>query len=820
MSLAPLFASLAGRSLFVVYRLAPKANGGTDKIPYHPATGKNTDAQDPANWLSAEYAAQLHAAGHLVGIVISDGCGLFCVDLDHAKVDGQWSPFSVAMCQRFPGAAVEISSSGTALHIFGSCGPIPPHRTRRNGQGLEVYTRARFIALTGNGWTGDILTDHTVALQAVIAEHFPEEVGARDADWTTGPYEGWRGGGTDEQIIQSQLNRASAHAVFGDGASFADLWTANTDALIRAFPPDGAGKVYNASAADQALANHIAWATGYDCDRALRLMMQSALYRDKWERTDYLTRTIIRAVAGKIPARPPEAPPVHTATTLEPASPAVAPPPPAQASGLDVTGLVEFVNADRAPLPPPIVPPVPMGTPAYTYANRPAPGSYVTASQQMELFHGCTYIRDIHGILLPDGDVVQQKQFNAEFGGMQFQTTVDGTKPSKEAWDAFIYSEVAHFPRADGLVFTPLQDAGATVTRDGQTFINSWRPMNIVRTPGDPAPFLNHLKLLYPYGNDAQILLCYFAAIVQHPGVKFQWTPLIQGVEGNGKTFFSFALEYCVGERYTHWPAAAHLGKQFNAAFYGKLLVCVEDVYISESRGSLWEALKPMVTGTRFEIEPKGVDSKVARDVSFNFMLNSNHKNAIRKTPNDRRLAPLFGAQQHPNDLLRCGMNEAYFNRLYDWAKAGGGYSIIAHYLATMQIPDALNPAADCIRAPETTSTKQALKVGRGSIEQELVEAAEEGKAGFREGWVSSTAFDRLLQELGKLKYLDREQRRALIESMGYMTHPGLEDGRLPVRLPDGTRPRLYITKANHPQELLTAPGEILHAFQSAQVLK
>lgn len=810
MSLEPLFTALEGRRIFVAWRPVLKAGSlKVDKVPFDPHTWRDSNAQDPATWLTADEARACLDSGLLVGVVIHEGSGLACIDLDAAlQPDGQWSPFALNVLARFPGAMVEVSYSGTGLHIFCYCGPLPDHRTRKTGTPLEIYTRARFIALTGTHMAGQ-LVDHTAAVQQLIADYAPEPVSARGtAEWTTGPAWNWRGGGTDEQIINHNLKRARAGAIFGDGASFADLWEGNTEALARAFPDPTGRNAYNASAADQALANHLAWATGYDCERTLKLMHQSAIKRDKWEREDYMARTILAAVAGKIPPRAQDSAVAAVPQEAAPAGPApVPPPPPVELEPEPIRAL------PLAQQPGSVIIAAPPGV--AVRGELPAPGTYAASSNQTALFDGCIYIEDIHGMLMPDGSILSQKQFDVHFAGFDYQVRPDGSKPTTSAWDCFVDSQLIRFPRANGLCFDPSVSARAVILRDGLTYINSWVPVDIPMQAGDPAPFLAHLRALYPIGDDADILLAYFAACMQYKGRKFQWAPLLQGVEGNGKTFFSLALEHCMGQRYTHHAKAAQLDSRFNSAFYGKLLVTVEDVYITEARSSMWETLKPMITNTRMEIEGKGLD-KVTRDVCFNFIMNSNHKDAIRKTKNDRRIAPFFGAQQHEADLARSGLTESYFRRLYRWAE-GGGYAIIANFLNTYAIPDRWNPAADCIRAPTTSSTAAALRAGMGSIEQEVMEAIEEGRAGFRGGWLASTAFDNLLAELGKARVLPRNKRRELLEGMGFAAHAGLPDGRVVAPLPDGTRPRLYTVPGT--AAAITDPLEAAQLYLAAQAI-
>lgn len=169
---------------------------------------------------------------------------------------------------------------------------------------------------------GDARTDCTSQLKTVIAQYFaPQVAQTQSQGWTDGPDRGWNGPVEDDELIRKMLNsKTSANAAFGNKAGFADLWTGNIDALARAFPDPV--RVYDCSSADAALAQHLAFWTGNDCERMRRLMRRSALVREKWEREDYLPRTISRACGlqteifnsnhvTKLPALPTAAKPLH-----------------------------------------------------------------------------------------------------------------------------------------------------------------------------------------------------------------------------------------------------------------------------------------------------------------------------------------------------------------------------------------------------------------------------------------------------------------------------------------------------------------------------
>lgn len=798
MSLQALIAPLAGRRCFIVYKTVKRDDGKLDKLPIHPRTQKLINAQNRRNWLTSEEAI---ASGLPVGLMLYEGCGYFCVDLDHALTSaGTWSQFAIDMCARFPGAAFEVSVSGTGLHIIGRCADIPNHRQQDEALGLGVYTRRRFIALTGSNLTGSIETEHTAALQAVIAQHLPPlPEDARPQEWTEEAYEGWKGGGTDEQIITMLRGKIGIKAAFGNGATFSDLFDGNTDMLAIGFPSKSASKDYDGSAADQALANHLAYGTGYNCERTLELMWMSALARPKWEkRPGYLRNTVLNAVRGRIP------------------SPAAfeVPDPPASSSHWEIP---DPPSPDAPPPPGWEVPPAPAVSVEDAAADLTvhfSVGEYMTANNQVQLFAGCCYIRDIHMAVIPDGRLLNQQQFDVHFGGYEFQMQVDGSKPTKSAWEAFTRSLCYRFPKAEGLLFDPTLPPRAEVWKCGLRFVNSWQPIEVPAHEGDVSPFLNHLAKILPNQRDREILLAYMAACVQRPGVKYRWCPVLQGVPGNGKTIISKIMAYAIGSRYCHWPMAKNLGNHFNAAFYAKLMILVEDVYIADG-APLWEAIKPMITGDDLEITPKGVDG-VTREVCFNLILNMNHRNGIRKTVDDRRLAVFFTAQQHRYDLAREGMDRSYFRPLIAWLKREG-FSAITHYLRTYELSDEHDPANHS-EAPFTSSTPAALAVGRGIVEQEVVEALEEGKDGFRGGWVSSTALDNLLVQIGASRKISRQKRGEILEQLGYMQHPALPNGRVAEPLLDKTRPVLWITRDAHPAHAAgLTPQQVARMYLEAQ---
>jgi hypothetical protein len=448
---------------------------------------------------------------------------------------------------------------------------------------------------------------------------------------------------------------------------------------------------------------------------------------------------------------------------------------------------------------------------------------YVDPAEQIEMFRGCVYILNQNKAMLAGGEIVGKEAFKNRYGGYTFVMDRANSKQTSDAWEAFTQSQAVRHPQAYETCFRPDLPTGALISREGRIYVNTYVPPPIKRIAGDPSLFLDHLGKLVPDARDRTILLSYFAACVQHRGVKFGWAPLIQGTEGNGKTVLSKCVSYAVGRGYTHWPKASKLAAQFNGWMYGKLLYAVEDMYLPRGNVDIIEELKPMITGEDLEIEGKGVD-QVTREVCGNFILNTNNKASIRKTRNDRRYCPFFTPQQTEADVRRDGLNERYMGRLFDWLKGEGewaslgpdyGYAVVAEFLHTFPIPDEFNPAGACRRAPTTSSTEEAVSASYTMPEQIVLEAIEEERAGFRGGWVSGSRLAELMAN--NQVRMTPHARDALIVGLGYSRHPALKGGRPnnPV-LPDAGRPVLYV-KNTSPALGLTCPAAVAAEYTNAQ---
>ncbi len=737
--------------------------GKSVKVPIG-ISGHPVNAQEPASRGSfvqiAACARALEASkGSPVGVgfVFTAADPFFFIDVDNAINDtGEVSPVGAWVREQFPNAAFEVSQSGRGFHLFGQYTEAIAHANKNATLGLELYIDGRFCAMTFEQPSGAIY-DYTAAYHALARGYLPPAAIDRGSiAWEKGPDPEWSGPADDAALWSKIFSEApNARAAMAGHATWRQMYDGDAVALGRSYP-SATGEPFDWSSADFALLSKLAFYTGRDPARMERMFATSALgQRDKWrDREPYRRDSIEKTIAS--------------------------------------CDAVYRDHRDAAP-----------------GAEAPPSTQLLDPTLQLVLFAGCIYLADRNRILTPLGDFYNEKQFRSMYGGHTFMMDWEGGKTSN-AWEALVESRVNPPQRAHGSTFRPLDAPGTLYNEGGRVLVNSYVPQGIESVAGDASPFIDLVCRLISNPRDREIYLSYLAFCVQHLGVKAQWAPVIQGVQGNGKSWVARAVAETIGARYSHFADARDLDNRFNGWLAEKLLIVVEEIRTKHS-DEVMEVLKPYITNERIALQPKGVD-QVTGDNAANFLFNTNYQDAVRKTRDDRRYCLIFTDQQNVEDLARCGMGGEYFPRLWAWAKSGG-WRIIAHYLQHYAIADEFNPAMKCHRAPETSSTAEAIVASQTPDEQRIVEAIAEEDFGFRGGWVSSLQLARLFER-------ERSHPRRLrdaVQRLGYIPHPALKGGRSTKQLPTegNKRPCLYVL-ANSIQAGLTVT-QVVPAYQKAQ---
>jgi putative DNA primase/helicase len=250
------------------------------KVPVNPATRGNAGVHWPNSWASFEQARATAIHAHLgVGFVLTDHDPYTVLDLDHCLgEEGQVSEPVQALIDLLAGY-VELSPSGTGLHIWVKSEML----INRRRPGLEVYSNARWMTFTGlsHGHGRLDIPERTAAVAELVSVYFPEVA---------------RGLGTpselqDDDVALWQRLFASKHGAFFESLYRGDISVCYNDH----------------SRAVIMLANQLARLTDLDAARMKRLLYQTGLVRQKWEEKrgksgtwlDYQILDAIRYVARR-----------------------------------------------------------------------------------------------------------------------------------------------------------------------------------------------------------------------------------------------------------------------------------------------------------------------------------------------------------------------------------------------------------------------------------------------------------------------------------------------------------------------------------------
>lgn len=142
---------LARRGLVLPLELTRRARWirrSVAKIPLQ-SDGRVASSTNPYTWTDYEDAAG-STVGAGLGFVLN-GDGVVCLDVDHCVTDGVPDLWVRGLLSDVAGTYVELSPSGTGLHIWGTAALSFGGRTVSYGLGnVEIYGNGRYLTVTGD----------------------------------------------------------------------------------------------------------------------------------------------------------------------------------------------------------------------------------------------------------------------------------------------------------------------------------------------------------------------------------------------------------------------------------------------------------------------------------------------------------------------------------------------------------------------------------------------------------------------------------------------------------------------------------------------
>lgn len=115
------------------------------KVPLT-ATGSIASSTNPSTWTTRRQVTR-SKVGAGPGFVLTADDGIVCIDLDHCLTDGRLAGWAERILAQAGPTFVEVSASGSGLHIWGRGVVGRGRKIRRGEMAVEVYDRGRYIAM-------------------------------------------------------------------------------------------------------------------------------------------------------------------------------------------------------------------------------------------------------------------------------------------------------------------------------------------------------------------------------------------------------------------------------------------------------------------------------------------------------------------------------------------------------------------------------------------------------------------------------------------------------------------------------------------------
>lgn len=366
------------------------------------------------------------------------------------------------------------------------------------------------------------------------------------------------------------------------------------------------------------------------------------------------------------------------------------------------------------------------------------------------------------------------KSYNARYDENMLspeEKTMKVAVPATRAADAAF--TLYRVRRADGMIYLPGCDQIVQFGH-GETYVNTYDDRDVpeIRKPTtedekaalDAVKF--HFRTLLPDDRERSILLSFFAYHVQSPMNRVNWAPLMQGVEGAGKTWMQNFMAAVLGPKNVKPIKPTSLFADFNGWAEGAQMAFIEEIRLrGHERYEVLDKIKDIITNDSLEITRKGKDP-VTRPNTQSYVLLTNWQDALALSDNDRRYLILRTMLQNKRDLKAfLAEHPGHFTRIFNAIAEHPG--VMRWWLSRFKLHEEFDPEG---HAPDTES-KRLMAELTGSDEQDavmlLIERSEHPDC--NEYLLNVTKMPSRLRDLeGEFVVPQTRALKAMLEQMGF----------------------------------------------------
>lgn len=174
--------------------------------------------------------------------------------------------------------------------------------------------------------------------------------------------------------------------------------------------------------------------------------------------------------------------------------------------------------------------------------------------------------------------------------------------------------------------------------------------------------------VLFPNTKERNYVMDWLAHIVQHPTKRINYSLLIRGAHGSGKSTIGVLMREMLGAQNIGYVSNSVMNGRFTDWAEGHILKIVEEVYDKGDRYSAVDKQKEFISNDRFQVEGKGVKPRDVVNTSSKLMF-TNHINALPLDENQRRYLVVSTQAESHLDMERvygsAKEREKFFSNVY-----------------------------------------------------------------------------------------------------------------------------------------------------------
>lgn len=327
------------------------------------------------------------------------------------------------------------------------------------------------------------------------------------------------------------------------------------------------------------------------------------------------------------------------------------------------------------------------------------------------------------------GEVLVPAAFNLAFSKHLMPTDEELAKTGKPSMLPTDFAmNVQKIKVVGGVTYDPRQKEASPMepyfSHRGVEYLNEYRLSTLPKL--DPVNaekvgkyFKKHLRTLIREKEYADILLWFCAYIVQFPGEKIGWAPVIQSSPGAGKSIIAGMLGAALGEDNVSVVNPSTIRQLWNDWAFGHQVVILEEMkVVGHARAEIMNSLKDVMTNEKVTVNKRNTDAKANLNL-VNFIGFTNYPDALYLEEDDRRYM-FIRSSLDTKEKVEALRASGYFDPLWAIIKDGGG--ALRSFLLSVEIPEGFPQKG---KAPETIYRMDAVAESKNQLQTEIEEMIE-----------------------------------------------------------------------------------------------